>query len=76
MLVILWGGYVRGWPWTGFRGNDQLWDWLRLLLLPVVVGTLPVWIVHPEYLSLPRRTGYRAAGVRSPRWWRPPISSR
>lgn len=43
-LVLLYGGYARGWQWTGFRANEQLWDWLRLLLLPVAVGTLPLWI--------------------------------
>ena len=29
MLVALWGGYARGWNWTGFRANGQRWDWLR-----------------------------------------------
>jgi hypothetical protein len=33
-LVILWGGYAEGWKWTGFSANNQLWDWLNLLLLP------------------------------------------
>jgi hypothetical protein len=60
-LIMLWGGYVRGWPWTGFRQNDQLWDWLHLLLLPVVVGTIPLWIRHGHYISRSRRLGYTAA---------------
>jgi hypothetical protein len=63
VLVLLWGGYVQGWTWTGFRGNDQLWQWLHLLLLPVAIGTLPLWIQHPEYLSRTRRIGYLAAGA-------------
>jgi hypothetical protein len=54
-LVVLWGGYARGWQWTGFQDNNQLWDWLHLLLLPVVVGTIPLWIQHPEYLHPTRR---------------------
>jgi hypothetical protein len=54
-LTLLWGGYVRGWAWTGFRTNDQLWDWLRLLLLPAVVGTLPLWIQHPGSISRAKR---------------------
>lgn len=41
-LVVLWGGYVQGWQWTGFRGNGQLWDWLTLLLLPLVLGAIPI----------------------------------
>ncbi len=54
-LIVLWGGYVKGWQWTGFAGNHQLWDWLQLLLLPVVVGTIPLWIHHPESMSPTRR---------------------
>jgi hypothetical protein len=33
LVAALWGGYTRGWQWTGFRVNGQLWDWLSLLLL-------------------------------------------
>ena len=29
-------GYLVPWDWTGFRGNTA-WDWVKLLLLPVVV---------------------------------------
>jgi hypothetical protein len=38
--LLLWGGYIRGWQWTGFQANEQLWDWLQLLLLPLVVPTI------------------------------------
>jgi len=55
ILIVLWGGYIQGWQWTGFASNQQLWDWLRLLLLPVVAGTIPLWIHHPESLSPARR---------------------
>lgn len=57
-LVVLWGGYIQGWEWTGFRSNEQLWDWLRLLLLPVVIGTIPLWIEHSDYVSRGRRVIY------------------
>jgi hypothetical protein len=63
VLVLLWGGYVKGWAWTGFQGNKQLWDWLHLLLLPVTLGTLPLWIQHPEYMSRTRRRAYLATGA-------------
>ena len=33
-LVVIAGGYLFHWPGTGFAGNT-LWDWLKLLLLPV-----------------------------------------
>lgn len=36
-LIVLWGGFTQGWTWTGFQHNDQLWSWLHLLLLPVVI---------------------------------------
>jgi len=58
VLVLLWGGYGSHWQWTGFAGNGQLWDWLHLLLLPVVLGTIPLWIQHPEYVGTARRTVY------------------
>jgi hypothetical protein len=59
-LGALWGSYARGWTWTGFRANGQLWDWLHLLLLPVVLGTIPLWIQHKEYISRARRVVYGA----------------
>jgi hypothetical protein len=40
VLVVL--GYAVPWGWTGFTGN-HLWDWISLLLLPLVVATFPVW---------------------------------
>lgn len=58
VLVTLWGGYALNWQWTGFPGNGQLWDWLRLLLLPVVVGTIPLWLRHADSVSSTRRKAY------------------
>lgn len=42
-IATLVGGYAGDWAWTGYAGNT-LWDWLQLLLLPLVVPTvlLPV----------------------------------
>ena len=78
-LVVLWGGYVQGWAWTGFRANNQLWDWLQLLLLPIVVGTIPLWIKHAGGISPARRythlgviaalAGLTAAGYLIPWRW-------
>jgi hypothetical protein len=44
--LLLWGGYVRHWAWTGFGANNTLWDWLELALLPTAVATLPLWLRH------------------------------
>jgi hypothetical protein len=61
VLVLLWGGYVRRWEWTGFRANGQLWDWMSLLLLPVVVGTLPLWIERAGHVTRAKRVAALAA---------------
>lgn len=58
LLVVLWGGYVRRWEWTGFEKNNQLWDWLQLLLVPVAVGTIPLWIQDRKYIGKRRRVIY------------------
>jgi hypothetical protein len=58
VLVVLWGGYHWGWSWTGFQKNNQLWDWLTLLLVPVALGTIPLWIQDRDYISRPRRVAY------------------
>ena len=40
--VIVLGGHVGNWNWTGFHGNT-LWDWLHLLLLlPLLLPTIIV----------------------------------
>jgi hypothetical protein len=56
--VVLWGGYARAWKWTGFQANGQLWDWLSLLLLPVVIGTIPLWMQDRGYIGKNRRVIY------------------
>jgi hypothetical protein len=61
LAVTLWGGYTRGWQWTGLRGNGQLWDWLTLLLLPVALGTIPLWVQDKDYIGTGRRVIYAAA---------------
>jgi putative effector of murein hydrolase LrgA (UPF0299 family) len=45
-IGIVIGGYVGNWSWTGFRGNT-LWDWLHLLLLPLLLPTLVVPALRP-----------------------------
>jgi hypothetical protein len=59
-LVALVGGYAGPWKWTGFEANGQVWDWLNLLLLPVVLGTIPLWILDREYIGTGRRLIYGA----------------
>jgi hypothetical protein len=78
-LVALVGGYAGPWKWTGFEANDQVWDWLNLLLLPVVLGAIPLWIQDREYIGKGRRiiygafivafTGFVIAGYLVPLSW-------
>jgi hypothetical protein len=59
-VVVIIGGYALDWGWTGFATNHQLWDWMRLLLLPVAFGTFGLWLRYSQYVSPARR---RAMGV-------------
>jgi hypothetical protein len=54
LAVLLWGGYARHWGWTGFGDNDHLWDWLKLLALPLALALLPVWLRGRDRMG-PRR---------------------
>lgn len=63
VAVVLWGGYVQRWSWTGFTANAQLWDWLNLLLLPVAFATLPLWLQHSQHISRVRQVVYACALV-------------
>jgi hypothetical protein len=43
--LLLWGGYAHHWSWTGINGHTAtLWDWLRLILLPLAFAVLPIWL--------------------------------
>jgi hypothetical protein len=63
LVITLCGGYGDGWGWTGFRTNGQLWDWLNLLLLPVVTATIPLWIQYRKYIGRGRTVLYGAVAV-------------
>jgi hypothetical protein len=54
------GGYELGWTWTGYRG-EALWDWLHLLLFPLVLILLPDWIARG--MALGRRGVVLAGGL-------------
>jgi hypothetical protein len=66
--ILLWGGYVRHWAWTGFGDNDMLWDWLELFLLPTAVATLPLWLRPMERKGLSRSVEESLAGEVGLRW--------
>ena len=74
LLLILLGfaalvlaGYLVPLSWTGF-GDNTLWDWLELLLLPLVVATASLWAepVAAEEPMVPdprKRRRFRALAV-------------
>src|SRR4051794_4870643 len=43
LVVLMIGGYALHWEWTGF-GEYRLWDWMELLILPVMLVVLPMWL--------------------------------
>lgn len=49
-VVVVLAGYLVPWAWTGFTGNTA-WDWIKLLLLPVL---LPLFVV-PRVLRASER---------------------
>ena len=44
--VVVLCGYLADWAWTGFAGNT-LWNWLHLLLLPLLLPTVIVPAIQP-----------------------------
>lgn len=63
IVVVLVGGYALRWSWTGLPGNDQVWDWLHLLVLPVALATFPLWLSYAGYMSTTRRRALGACAL-------------
>ena len=62
VALVLWGGYSHRWPWTGINGHTAtLWDWLKLLLLPMAVAVLPIWASRDARLDRRVKAGALAA---------------
>jgi hypothetical protein len=49
-LGLVLAGYLARWRWTGFTGNT-VWDWLHLLLLPLLVPVVIVPVLRPMVLA-------------------------
>ena len=62
-IVLLIGSYTDHWTWTGFTKNGQVWDWMQLLLLPVAIGTFPLWLRFSGEMSPARRKALGGAVV-------------
>lgn len=48
--VVVIGGYVGDWGWTGFRGNT-LWNWLQLWFLPLLIPAVVVPALLPRAMT-------------------------
>lgn len=78
-IVVIVGSYAGHWTWTGFTANGQVWDWMQLLLLPVAIGTFPLWLRFSGQMSAARRnllgvavlgfTAFAVAGYLVPLTW-------
>ena len=72
--LLLLGGYLFDWRWTGSRtkkGPKELWDWLTLLLQPFALLLVPLWLRAGSrrtrdwlVLAHRRRRDVRRAGAR------------
>jgi uncharacterized membrane protein YhdT len=59
--VLVLGGYVFGWRWTGLSSSVTLWDWLQVLALPVAVGAAPILLLRRRRLTRPHRMALAVA---------------
>lgn len=61
-LLVL-GGYLGNWTWTGFTGNT-LWDWLHLLLAPLLIPivVVPTLVPMARARMVPVESGAEPAG--------------
>jgi len=48
LVVLEIGTYAFNWTWTGFKANDTVWDWLKLLLIPLALAAVPIWFTAEE----------------------------
>jgi len=60
VLAFIFAGYWFHWSWTGFL-NKALWDWLQLLIIPVVLATGGFWFNQIQKSREQRTTEQQAA---------------
>ncbi len=63
LCVALIGGYYDNWYWTGFGphvyGGKSLWDWMQLLLIPLVLLVVGLLFNHLQSASQERQADQR-----------------
>jgi uncharacterized protein YjbI with pentapeptide repeats len=58
-LIVLVLGYWQKWSWTGFS-TKTLWDWLQLLIVPIILAIGGFWLNHIQQAREQRITEQRA----------------
>jgi hypothetical protein len=53
-LIVCLAIVGANWTWTGFKGNETLWDWLSMLATPIAIASLPVRIAAPDHVLVRR----------------------
>src|ERR1044071_5382720 len=58
LIAVTIAGYWFGWQWTGlnayidptggYQAGKTLWDWMDLLIVPVVIGAAAYWFRQTE----------------------------
>ena len=46
-LIVLVGGYLFHWGWTGF--DKTLWDWMQLLIVPAALAVASFLFTRAEH---------------------------
>jgi uncharacterized protein YjbI with pentapeptide repeats len=54
VLLVVVGAYTREWEWTGFL-DKTLWDWMKLLIVPIILALGGVLITQMDRLNSARR---------------------
>ncbi len=57
-VVLVLGGYLLDWTWTGFKGNT-LWNWLSLFLMPFLPPLVLLLLLEEERAHVRRPTRHR-----------------
>lgn len=48
VVIGVMGAYLFNWTWTGFQDNGTLWDWMSLLVTPILVTVLPLVLQYRQ----------------------------
>src|ERR1700676_143578 len=62
LAVTAAGGYGFFWLWTGYPGNT-LWDWLKLLLIPVALTAATLYFSSDRNWRTEWKTAFALAAV-------------